>query len=106
MLKKSIFFIVGLFFLMSFNSFAKDNKTPEYYCDDKETIMEYEALIQKYPNDPNAHALHALWLGLCIKTNRGDLTIPEANAIFDDIRSKIIGEMKEEKKKKEESESL
>ena|GEM_PF-6145571 len=106
MFKKSIFFIVCLSFLMSFNSFAEDNKTPEYYCDDKETIMEYEALIQKYPNDPNAHALHALWLGLCIKTGRGDLTIPEANAIFDDIRNKIIGEMKEEKKKKEENEKL
>jgi len=95
-----------LFIFISFNTFAKDNKTTKYYCDDKETIMEYEALIQKYPNDPNAHALHTLWLGLCIKTGRGDLTIPEVNAIFDDIRSKIIGEMKEEKKKKGESKRL
>ncbi len=106
MFKQSLFFLICLFILISFNTYATDNKTPKYYCDNKETIMEYEALIQKYPNDPNAHTLDALWLGLCIKTGRGDLTIPEANRIFEKIRGQIIREMEEEKKKKEESEKL
>jgi len=88
------------------NAFAKDNTATEYYCNDKETIIEYEELIKKYPNDPTIHTLHALWLGLCMKTGRGDLTIPEANRIFEKIRGQIIREMEEEKKKKEESEKL
>lgn len=105
MFSKKVFLLICIC-LISMNVFAKDNVTTKYYCNDKETIMEYEALIQKYPNDPNAHTLDALWLGLCIKTGRGDLTIPEANRIFEKIRGQIIREMEEEKKKKEESEKL
>ena len=41
-----------------------------------------------------------------VLTSRGDLTIPEANKIFEDVRSQKIDEMEEEKKKKEESEKL
>lgn len=70
MFPKRVFLLVCIF-IISLNAFAKDNVTTIFYCNDKETIMEYEALIQKYLNDPNAHILHALWLGLCINKQRG-----------------------------------
>jgi len=46
------------------------------------------------------------WLWLCIKTGRGDLTINEANKIFDKYRNQIIKELQEQKNKDEISKKL
>jgi hypothetical protein len=70
------------------------------YCHDQESWDEWEALVQKYPNDLDLHTLHALRLGLCAKVDRGDLTVEEATEIFERARQVIL-----EKKKGEEGQS-
>ncbi|MDK2791619.1 MAG: hypothetical protein PWQ25_482 [Deferribacteres bacterium] len=100
--------IIILTLFIFFNvSFAQDNKTDDgYYCNDKETLQEYEDLIKKYPDDMNVQTLHALWLGLCIKTGRGDITINQGNEIFDKYRKQIIDKLHKQKMKDESSKSL
>jgi hypothetical protein len=60
------------------------------YCHDQESWDEWERLVQKYPNDMDVHTLHALRLGLCVKVERGDLTVEKATEIFERARDAII----------------
>jgi hypothetical protein len=60
------------------------------YCHDQESWDEWEALVQKYPDDMDLHTLHALRLGLCAKVDRGDLTVEEATDIFERARERIL----------------
>ena len=68
---------------------AKENN----YCDDQDANMEWEALIQEHPDDMQIHTLHALRLGLCVKVDRGDLTVDQATEIFENMRSALTGGM-------------
>ncbi len=62
--------------------------------------MQWEALIQKHPDDMQIHALYALRLCLCFEVDRGDLTVSQATEIFENMRSALINakasEMEEE----------
>ena len=49
----------------------------ENHCKDQESWKEWDALIQKYPDDLDIQALHALRLGLCAKIERGEITIED-----------------------------
>jgi hypothetical protein len=62
----------------------------ENHCLDQESWKEWDALIQKYPNDMDVQTLHALRLGLCAKIERGDLTVEKATEIFERFREVII----------------
>ncbi|MBW2063332.1 MAG: hypothetical protein JRJ03_00225 [Deltaproteobacteria bacterium] len=66
------------------------------YCTDPESWEEWEALVEKYPNDMEVQTLHALRLGLCVKVERGDLTVPQATDIFEKARGIIIQKRKAE----------
>ncbi len=60
------------------------------YCKDPEANMEWETLIRKHPDDMQIHALHALRIGLCFKVDRGDLSVSQATAIFENMRNALI----------------
>jgi hypothetical protein len=62
----------------------------EHFCHDPLAEAEWHALIQKYPYDLNVQTLHALRIGLCEKIDRGDLTVPDAIAIFEAMRSVAV----------------
>lgn len=68
------------------------------YCHDHETNAHWEALARKYPNDMGVATLHALRLGLCLKVERGDLTIDEATEIFENAREQIVQVKRENKR--------
>ena len=80
-----MFFLTITFLLAVQFSGAMDN-----YCHDQQSWDEWEALVQKYPNDMDVHTLHALRLGLCVKVERGDLTVEEATGIFERARERIL----------------
>ncbi len=65
--------LLGLLFSYEINAGEQKN-----HCYDDDANMEWEALIQKYPDDRQIHALHALRIGLCFKVDRGDITVDEA----------------------------
>jgi hypothetical protein len=60
------------------------------FCNDPNDNMQWEALILETPGDMQIHALHALRVGLCIKVNRGDLTVDLAAEIFENMKSALI----------------
>ncbi len=70
------------------------------YCHDKEANAEWEVLVEKYPNDMQVQALHALRIGLCVKVERGGINVNQATDIFEMARTSII-ESKERQERRE-----
>jgi hypothetical protein len=70
----------------------------EDYCSDPESWKEWYELIEKYPNDSDIQALHALRIGLCLKVDRGDLTVEQGTDIFEKARKAILEKKKAETK--------
>ena len=52
--------------------------TPENYCKDKNSWEAWNVLSKKYPNDLDVQTLHALRIGLCIKIEKGSITLKKA----------------------------
>ena len=73
----------------------------ENYCKDKESWKEWDALVQKYPNDSDIQTLHALRIGLCIKIEQGSITFQQANDIFNRAHEMVIKKKASEEKKKD-----
>jgi hypothetical protein len=73
------------------------NAEEKNYCNDPDTNMQWEAMVQEYPDDLQIHALHALRLGLCFKVDRGDLAVDQATEIFENMRSALIDAKEKEK---------
>jgi hypothetical protein len=88
------------------------NKIPKQFADvlyseiKKLCVLNFisKYLIQKYPNDMQVHALHALRLGLCFKIERGDITVNQGTDIFENMRTALI-ESKEKHKEKQSEDS-
>jgi hypothetical protein len=76
------------------------NAEEKNYCEDQDTNMHWEALIQEHPDDMQIHSLHALRLGLCFKVDRGDLTVDQATDIFENMRNALIDAKAREMEKK------
>ena len=70
----------------------------EDYCSDPESWEEWEELIEKYPNDSDVQALHALRIGLCLKIKRGDLTVEQGTDMFEKALKAILEKKKAETK--------
>ncbi len=66
------------------------NAEEKNYCEDPDTNMQWEAMVQEHPDDMQVHALYALRLGLCFEVDRGDLTVDQATEIFENMRSALI----------------
>ncbi len=47
------------------------NAEEKNYCNDPDTNMQWEALVQEHSDDLQIYALHVLRLGLCFKVDRG-----------------------------------
>ena len=73
----------------------------ENYCTDPESWVEWQELVGKYPNDSDIQTLHALRIGLCLKVDRGDLTVEQATDIFEKAREAILEMKKAEAGKSE-----
>lgn len=93
MISKSSSFMVPLILLV----FASQWVLPaENYCNDPNSWKEWDELVQKYPEDLDIQALHALRIGLCAKVERGDLTVDQATEIFERAREAIVDRKKAE----------
>ncbi len=85
-MNKTITILTLSIFLFSYSLNAEEKN----YCEDSDTNMQWEALIQEHPEDMQIHALHALRLGLCFKVDRGDLSVSQATEVFESMRSALI----------------
>jgi hypothetical protein len=96
---RNIYFILLLFFILSLSSLPII--AAENYCTDPESWGEWEELVAKYPNDSDIQTLHALRIGLCLKIERGDLTLEQGTDIFEKARQAILEKKKAETRKSE-----
>ena len=93
---RNAYFVLVLFFTLFFASLPAI--AAEDYCSDPDSWKEWEELIEKYPNDSDIQALHALRIGLCLKVERGDLTVEQGTDIFEKARRAILEKKRAETK--------
>ena len=95
--------LLTLSILVFYSSYYAKEKSN---CNDTDTNIQWEVLNQKYPDDMQIHALHALRTGLFFKVGRGDLTVSQAAAIYENMRNALINanardkELEEARKKR------
>ena len=94
--------IAGIILLLGlvFSSSLAYTEEQENYCLDKESWKEWEALVQKYPNDENVQTLHALRLGLCFKIEQGSITFEQAREIFNRAHEMVVQKAESERERK------
>ena len=88
-MKKTFHFVILILVLCLLKSTCPVN-AGDNCCQDPDSWKEWDALVEKYPDDKDIQTLHALRLGLCMKVERGDLSEWEATIIFENARESII----------------
>ena len=78
----------------------------ENYCHDLKSWKKWDALVEKNPNDMEVQALYALRIGLCVKVDRGEITLDRATEIFESAREAIIQRRKADEERKKEGQKL
>ncbi len=98
----TVFIILFLIFVYNNSPYVE----PKNYYHDKESWNEWDALVEKNPNDTEIQALHALRIGLCVKADRGEITIDGATEIFESARKAIIQKRQEDQKREKDRQKL
>jgi len=101
-MNKMMFLSLFLIFAIFSVSFAESKN----YCHDKESWKEWDALVEKNPNDSEVQALHALRIGLCVKVDRGEITLEKATEIFESAREAIVEKRKLDEKREKDRQKL
>jgi hypothetical protein len=104
MTKRLIRVFIGLSLILVFCSLVYAET--ENYCHDQESWKEWDALVERNPNDIEVQALHALRIGLCVKVDKGGITLEQATAIFESAREAIIQKRKEDQKREQDNQKL
>ena len=73
------------------------------YCKDPVELQKWANMLEKDPGSDALAAIHALWIGLCVKVETHNLTTQRANKIFEDFKWGIIesNQAQEERPEKE-----
>jgi hypothetical protein len=59
-------------------------------CHDPTAWKDWQERADQHLQDEELQVLHALWIGLCFKVERGDLGFDEAVSIFESARQSLI----------------
>jgi hypothetical protein len=78
---------------------ASGPSEPTNYCHSPESWAEWKELLAKHPHDRGLQTLHALRLGICLKVDRGEITLDDSTAIFEEARSALMAQKQEAKRK-------
>jgi hypothetical protein len=78
--------VIFLFPVIIFAIDAYDTK----WCHEHSEHLKWEMLVQENPDNDGIQALHALWLGLCIKVDAKQITTAKANEIFNSSRAAFL----------------
>ena len=69
------------------------------YCHDPVELQKWANMIEKDPDSDVLAAIHALWIGLCMKVEAHTLTTNRAQTIFENFKWGIIESMKAQEEK-------
>jgi len=68
---------------------AEESPEPPNYCHSPESWAEWDQLLAQHPHDRGLHTLHALRLGICLKVDRGEITLDDGTALFEEARTAL-----------------
>ena len=66
-------------------------------CHDPSAWRDWEERAAKHPDDIELQTLHALWMGLCMKVERGDIEFAHATGIFERAREALIQQRRKQR---------
>ena len=69
-------------------------------CRDPAAWKDWQERVAKLPHDQELRVLHARWMGLCFKVERGDIGFDEAASIFENARNILIQQRREQSQDK------
>ena len=72
---------------------------PNNYCHSPESWAEWEELLAQHTHDRGLQTLHALRLGICLKVDRGEITLDDGTALFEEARTALMAQQQEAKRK-------
>jgi len=78
---------------------ASDSSEPNNYCQSPDSWAEWKELLAQHPHDRGLQTLHALRLGICLKVDRGEITLDEGTALFEEARTALMVQKQETKRK-------
>lgn len=96
--------LIGLSLILVFSSLVYAES--QNYCHDEKSWKEWDALVEKSPNEAEVQTLHSLRIGLFVKVDRGEITLDRATEIFKSAREAIIPKRKEDQKRDKERKKL
>ena len=65
------------------------------YCQDPVERQKWEQMLTDNPDSEPLAAIHALWIGLCLKVEARQLTTIQANRIFERFRDGLIEQIQQ-----------
>ena len=95
--------VIILTYSSSFSAEPIPKSMPDNYCKNPSSWTEWDALVEKYPDDMDVQTLHALRLGLCIKIEQGSITLKKAIDLFDRAHEMVIQKQFDGKKESKKS---
>ena len=66
------------------------------YCQDPVELQKWDTLLMENPDSEELAAIHALWIGLCLKVEARQLTTLKANKLFKRFRDALIEQIKQQ----------
>jgi hypothetical protein len=69
-------------------------------CHDQDAWTDWQERADRLAHDEEIQVLHALWMGLCFKVERGDIGFTEAERIFESARQTFIQQRREQNRGK------
>lgn len=84
-----------LLVLFSISSVMANEYNTEY-CHDPVELQKWEQLLSSNPDSGPLAAIHALWIGLCVKVEARQLTTMQANQLFERFRDALIEQVKQQ----------
>jgi hypothetical protein len=73
------------------------SEEPVNACHDAHSWQAWDALVARNPASQALHTLHALRLGLCLKVDRGELTVEDATVIFESARQALPTQLRDQR---------
>ena len=72
-------------------------ETEQPPCENPEVWTDWEVKASQHVGNLDFQALHALWMGLCMKVKSGGLTEEEADGLFERARNTLLQQRREER---------
>ena len=66
------------------------------YCHDPVELLKWEQMLNNDPDSEHLAAIHALWIGLCVKVEAKQLTTNQANKLFDLFRDALVEQIEQQ----------